>query len=80
LHNLEKLTKIQPVRYTFKDQKTKPSGTQIDLIAQEVQAQFPELVKEGTNGFLSVSYDHFNAVLLRFAGTTSPNCSTTTRN
>ena len=64
-HTLDKLTKIHPVRYTFKNQQTHPTGTQIGLIAQEVQAQFPELVTTSSNGFLAVSYGHFAAVLLK---------------
>ena len=64
-HTLDKLAKIHPVRYTFKDQQTKPAGMQIGMIAQEVQAQFPELVTVGSDGFLSLSYSNFTAVLLK---------------
>ena len=64
-HTLDKLAKIHPVRYTFKDQQTKPAGMQIGMIAQEVQTQFPELVTEGSDGFLSLSYSNFTAGMLK---------------
>jgi hypothetical protein len=56
---------IEPVRFRFKNEETHPSGTQLGLIAQEVQAQFPALVSEGASGHLSVSYSKFTAVLLK---------------
>ncbi len=59
------LGEIEPVRFQFKDERTHPSGTQLGLIAQEVQAQFPALVSEGNSGYLSVSYSKFTAVLLK---------------
>ena len=62
---LDPLGKIEPVRFQFKDERTHPSGEQIGLIAQEVQAQFPHLVSEGASGYLSVSYSKFTAVLLK---------------
>ena len=62
---LGNLGEIEPVRFHFKDERTHPSGTQLGLIAQEVQAQFPALVSEGASGYLSVSYSKFTAVLLK---------------
>jgi len=62
---LGSLGDIEPVRFRFKDERTHPSGTQLGLIAQEVQAQFPALVSEGASGHLSVSYSKFTAVLLK---------------
>ncbi|HHP7237655.1 tail fiber domain-containing protein, partial [Longibacter sp.] len=62
---LAPLGEIEPVRFRFKDERTHPSGTQVGLIAQEVQAQFPALVSEGASGHLSVSYSKFTAVLLK---------------
>ena len=59
------LGQIEPVRFRFKDERTHPSGPQLGLIAQEVQAQFPALVSEGASGYLSVSYSKFTAVLLK---------------
>jgi len=62
---LGNLGEIEPVRFQFKDERTHPSGEQVGLIAQEVQAQFPALVSEGASGYLSVSYSKFTAVLLK---------------
>lgn len=61
---LGKLGEIRPVRFRFRDEQTHPPGEQLGLIAQEVQAQFPALVNEGS-GYLSVSYSKFTAVLLK---------------
>ena len=57
------LREIDPVRFHFKDERTHPAGEQIGLIAQEVQSEFPELVSEGDDGMLSLSYTKFSAVL-----------------
>jgi len=62
---LGKLGHIRPVHFRFNTDETHPSGTQVGLIAQEVQAQFPALVSEGASGYLSVSYSKFTAVLLK---------------
>ena len=62
---LGNLGEIEPVRFRFKDERTHPLGTQIGLIAQEVQAQFPALVSEAASGHLSVSYSKFTSVLLK---------------
>jgi hypothetical protein len=40
-------------------------GRQIGVIAQEIQAVYPELVMEGGNGYLSVNYPKLTAVLLQ---------------
>lgn len=59
------LQEIDPVRFRFEDERTHPSGEQLGLIAQEVQTKFPELVSQGDDGMLSVSYTKFSAVLLK---------------
>ncbi|NOY38365.1 MAG: tail fiber domain-containing protein, partial [Chlorobi bacterium] len=61
---LEKINRINPVSFEFKNTNTHPAGTQIGLIAQEVQKVFPELVSEGAHGYLSVNYTKLTAVLL----------------
>jgi len=61
---LPKVEALRGVTYEFKDKGRYPAGKQIGFIAQEVQAQFPELVHETTNGYLSLSYEKFTAVLL----------------
>lgn len=62
---LGKLGEINPVRYRFKEGTGHPEDEQIGLIAQEVQAHFPELVSEKNDGTLSLSYSKFAAVLLK---------------
>ncbi len=37
----------------------------IGLLAQEVEAVFPELVSRGSDGYLSVSYGKLSAVLVQ---------------
>jgi len=65
---LPKLMQLSDNRYTWRDRPD--GGTQIGLLAQEVEAQFPELVhtNTGNGGDLedtkAVSYTHFTAVLL----------------
>lgn len=62
---LDKLGSIEPVRYQFKNQQSHPEGTQIGLIAQQVQEHFPELVSENSSGYLSLSYSNLTTVLLK---------------
>lgn len=62
---LEDVAKMRGVKYkwndvTLRDTKT----TQIGLIAQEVEQLFPELVKEGSNGYKSVDYINLIPVLI----------------
>jgi hypothetical protein len=62
---LEKLSRLRPMRYQFKNQRTHPSGEQLGLIAQEVQKEFPQLVSEDVGGYLSVAYPKLTAVLVK---------------
>ena len=62
---LDVVNRINPVYYEFKDQRTHPAGRQIGFIAQEIQPLFPELVKTGEGGFLSVDYAKMTVVLLQ---------------
>jgi hypothetical protein len=62
---LSALEFITPITYEFKDTQTHPAGLQIGFSAQEIQAQFPELVREDESGNLSVAYGHMSAVLLQ---------------
>lgn len=61
---LDKIAKIQPIYFNFKDTKTYSSDHQLGFIAQEVKAQFPEFVKTARNGYLSVNYGGMNAVVI----------------
>jgi len=59
---LSSLTHISGYRYNWKDKNN--TDDQIGLIAQEVQALYPELVLEDDEGMLSVSYSKMVPVLL----------------
>jgi cytoskeletal protein CcmA (bactofilin family) len=60
---LDKLDLIRGVYHDWIDESQ--GGRQIGVIAQEIQAVYPELVMEGGNGFLSVNYPKLTAVLLQ---------------
>jgi hypothetical protein len=72
---LESLKKLDAVTYTFKQDimvdklgsPTKlnlPTEKQYGFIAQEVQKNFPELVKEGIGGYLALNYTEFIPMLV----------------
>jgi endosialidase-like protein/trimeric autotransporter adhesin len=61
--SLNTLLQLNAYRFHWKDEK-KDTSTQIGLIAQEVQKQFPELVKENAAGELSVNYSGMIPLLL----------------
>lgn len=65
---LEKVTKLQGVTFTW-NIKDNPrrffcEGTQIGLIAQDVETVIPEVVLTDNEGFKSVAYDKLTAVLV----------------
>jgi len=60
---LDKIDLIRGVYHDWIDETQ--GGRQIGVIAQEIQAVYPELVMEGGNGFLSVNYPKLTAVLLQ---------------
>jgi len=61
------LDKIDLIRGVYHDwiDESQSKERQIGVIAQEVQAVYPELVMEGGNGYLSVNYPKLTAVLLQ---------------
>lgn len=65
---LEKIEKLGSYSYYWRKdefpQKNFSDDQQIGLIAQELEEQFPALVKTGSDGFKSVNYNGFTAVLL----------------
>ena len=61
---LDKIDNIRGV-YHHWIHENQPQERQIGVIAQEVQAVYPELVNEGGNGLLSVNYPKLTAVLLQ---------------
>ncbi|WP_179862264.1 tail fiber domain-containing protein [Longibacter salinarum] len=62
---LQKLSRLRPVRFQFKNQSTHPAGDQIGLIAQDVQKEFPALVSGKEDDHLSLSYSKLTAVLIK---------------
>lgn len=65
---LEKVELVRGVSYDWRKdefpEKHFTSAKQIGVIAQELEAQFPELVKTNTEGYKSVNYDGLSAVLI----------------
>ena len=59
---LNKLHQIEAKTYSFK--KDEEHTPKIGVLAQEVQAVFPELVTEGADGILSVNYQGLVPVLI----------------
>ena len=59
---LDKLHQIEAKTYSFK--KDEEHTPKIGVLAQEVQAVFPELVTEGADGTLSVNYQGLVPVLI----------------
>ena len=62
---ISKIANIQPITYNFINTQTHPGEHQIGFSAQEVQKQFPELVSENEQGYLSVSYTNMTAVAIQ---------------
>lgn len=62
---LDKIGKIKPVTFEFKDTRMHPAGVHIGFLAQDIEPLFPELVKKDSRGYLSVDYPAMTAVLLR---------------
>lgn len=67
-NTLHKIQQLKGVSYNWRvdefPEKNFSSDRQIGLIAQELEAQFPELVKTNSDGYKSVNYNGFTAVLL----------------
>jgi hypothetical protein len=61
---LDKIDAIRGVHYHWID-AAQPQSRQVGVIAQEIQSVYPELVKQGGNGFLSVDYPKLTAVLIQ---------------
>jgi hypothetical protein len=68
-NTLDKISNIQGVSFNWNElaqsTKEKTDKDQIGLIAQQVKSQFPELVNERDDGYLSVDYIKLTAVLLQ---------------
>jgi hypothetical protein len=64
---LEKLQNINGVTFSFIEQPLcdADKGPQIGVIAQEVEAEFPEIVVTGDDGIKSVRYDRLVSPLIQ---------------
>lgn len=60
---LSKIAQLNGYTYNWKDNNN--TDEQIGLLAQEIQKVYPQLVKEGNNGTLSVNYSGMIPVLLQ---------------
>jgi hypothetical protein len=58
---LDKLLSLRGVEFRWKHE---PDGREIGLIAQEVEAVFPELVQVGPDGLKGIEYDSFTALMI----------------
>lgn len=58
---LDKVNKLKGVTYTWKDGH---GGKEIGVIAQDIHAQFPELISLNSDNFLTVDYPKITAVLI----------------
>ena len=59
---LDKIKQLKVFNYTFKKDKTKTPH--VGVIAQDLQKVFPDAVKKGTDGFLSIRFeDMFYAMI-----------------
>jgi hypothetical protein len=61
---LDNLQTLRGVYHDWND-PNQSEDRQIGVIAQEIQAVYPELVQEGADGYLSVNYPKLTAVLLQ---------------
>ena len=60
---LEKLSRIRGVTFDWNDNQDTYEGSDIGVIAQEVQRQFPELTVR-SDGYMAVKYEKLTAVLI----------------
>jgi len=61
---LEKLKRIRGVTFNWNDKQDTYEGSDIGVIAQEVQRQFPELTTTRSDGYMAVKYEKLTAVLI----------------
>jgi hypothetical protein len=65
---LDMIGKLQGVRFTWNraafPYRFFPEGTEIGLIAQDVEPTIPEVVRTDTDGYKTIAYDKLTAVLI----------------
>jgi len=62
---LDKLLKLRGVTYNWNDDLGLTTDTQIGLIAQELEEQFPELVVTASDGYKSIQYGKLSVINLK---------------
>ena len=62
---LEKIEALGGYEFDWNDKQDNYQGHDIGVIAQEVEAVFPELVQTRENGYKAVKYDKLTAVLIQ---------------
>lgn len=62
---LQKLDRIRGVHFEYIDKNKYSGGPKIGVIAQELQKVYPDLVMQGSDGFLKVDYMQLSGVLLQ---------------
>ena len=62
---LASISNLGGYRFNWIDQEKRGSQVELGLIAQEVRAEFPELIRETEGGDLSVNYDGMVPVLVQ---------------
>jgi hypothetical protein len=61
---LNKVEKLQTIKYNYINEEIPPNTKQVGFIAQEFIDDFPELLKCPENGFYSLDYQKMSVVLL----------------
>jgi len=62
---LSKLKNIKPIYFEWMDKNMREDGIHLGVIAQEVEKEFPSLVRKDVSGYLSVDYGRLSAVLIQ---------------
>ena len=59
---LNKMLQLKGVTYEWKDPQQRPGGTQMGMIAQEVEQFFPQWVGEDNRGYKTLTFRGFEAL------------------
>lgn len=63
--SLDKLVKLTPSSYYYKDSRSWAKNRSVGFIAQELQEQFPELVVTSDEGYLMVNYSGITVMAVK---------------
>jgi len=64
-NTLEKIDKLGGYEFDWNDKQSTYEGHDIGVVAQEIEAQFPELVTTREDGYKAVKYEKLTAVLIQ---------------